>query len=579
MPAGPREIPTLSEGSVGSFGGGVGARAPIKQASSPSDLSKDVNSHLPTETRSLAWLRRSLARDTAALVLGLCMLAVILMGLAAREVLESGLRNSLERELNREFVSAQAGLEAWRASQREHIRFLATDPELVDALSRGASGSSAARQRLTRLLELEPEALGFAIVRGRDPAAGISVSSWLPDQWASSVDMRIPSRGGAAIAQVGGMAVELIRVPLKTAGGQTSLLAALNPLAAITGADGRSPTRAAIVDSTGHLVAGAQATLELARSTGFSEARDSEGTLFLSLRRNLSGTPWQLALASPIATAPSGTILIVMLASLLIASVAGVAAFAIGAWRLQPLLDLADGARRLAAGETGVRVNLREGQDEVQRLARSFNEMAGQLEVQRRALEDRNQELLRANEVLEQLSITDGLTHLHNHRHFHDQFAREVKRSERSGQPLCLLLVDIDDFKLLNDRYGHAAGDRVLAVTAQLMNEQVRESDYLARYGGEEFAILVPQTTLDGAVALAEKVRAVLSAHRFLLPDSDESVGVTVSLGVALHSTTADDTFDAADRALYEAKGAGKDCVIAASPLDRPPSAAGRKRR
>jgi diguanylate cyclase len=137
---------------------------------------------------------------------------------------------------------------------------------------------------------------------------------------------------------------------------------------------------------------------------------------------------------------------------------------------------------------------------------------------------------------------------------------------------LCLLLIDIDDFKLLNDRFGHAAGDRVLAVAAQLMNGQVRESDYLARYGGEEFAMLLPQTRLDGAVGLAEKIRTVLSQHAFTLPETDERVRVTVSIGVAEHATTADETFDAADRALYDAKGAGKDCVVAAQPLARNPS-------
>jgi diguanylate cyclase (GGDEF)-like protein len=217
--------------------------------------------------------------------------------------------------------------------------------------------------------------------------------------------------------------------------------------------------------------------------------------------------------------------------------------------------------------------------DEMQMLASSFNEMAGQLEAQRRALEDRNHELLRANEVLEQLSITDGLTHLHNHRHFHDQFAREVKRADRSGHPLCLLLIDIDDFKALNDRYGHAAGDAVLAAAAQIVNAQVRESDYVARYGGEEFALLLPQTELDGAVPLAEKIRVALAEREFTLPDGESSVHLTVSIGVARHSVTADETFDAADRALYEAKGAGKDCVVAAAPLDRPVPLDRRRRR
>ena len=96
-------------------------------------------------------------------------------------------------------------------------------------------------------------------------------------------------------------------------------------------------------------------------------------------------------------------------------------------------------------------------------LARTFNQMSARLQQSRLELESRNQELRHANEALEQLSITDSLTRLHNHRFFQDQFAREAKRVERTGSPLCLVLIDIDDFKSLNDRLGHAAGDAVLA--------------------------------------------------------------------------------------------------------------------
>jgi diguanylate cyclase (GGDEF)-like protein len=172
-------------------------------------------------------------------------------------------------------------------------------------------------------------------------------------------------------------------------------------------------------------------------------------------------------------------------------------------------------------------------------------------------------ELRRANEVLAQLSVTDGLTRLHNHRHFQDQFAREAKRAERAARPLALALVDIDDFKRLNDELGHAAGDAVLQRVAEVMAEQLRDSDFLSRYGGEEFALLAPDTDLDGAIALAEKLRLAVARADLPVVGPRGRVSVTVSIGVATFCGNTSATFDAADRALYEAKAAGKDCVVA----------------
>jgi two-component system cell cycle response regulator len=186
--------------------------------------------------------------------------------------------------------------------------------------------------------------------------------------------------------------------------------------------------------------------------------------------------------------------------------------------------------------------------DEVGVLARSFAEMVGSLK--------------RAREVLEQLAITDGLTKIHNHRFFQDQLAREIKRSERTGEPLSLVLVDIDDFKALNDRYGHAVGDAVLEALAGLLVEQTRDQDLVARYGGEEFAILAPATDHGGALALAEKVHVAVGAANFLA--SSQALTITVSAGVAVYHGDRERFFHEADRALYAAKGAGKDCVVAA---------------
>jgi diguanylate cyclase (GGDEF)-like protein len=240
-------------------------------------------------------------------------------------------------------------------------------------------------------------------------------------------------------------------------------------------------------------------------------------------------------------------------------------AFVLAAWRVRPILALSAGARRISEGETAVAVPEWGSSDEIQLLARSFNQMSARLHESRLELESRNEELQQANEALEQLSITDSLTRLHNHRFFQDQFAREAKRVERTGAPLSLVLIDIDDFKNLNDHLGHAAGDAVLARVAAVMSAELRDTDLLCRYGGEEFALLSPQTDLSGAVSLAEKVRRAVAESEYAVVGPDGPIRITVSIGVAQFAVSTEATFNEADRALYEAKASGKDCVIAAS--------------
>jgi two-component system cell cycle response regulator len=177
----------------------------------------------------------------------------------------------------------------------------------------------------------------------------------------------------------------------------------------------------------------------------------------------------------------------------------------------------------------------------------------------------RNRELQRINEVFHQLSITDELTKLHNHRFFQDNLPREMSRAARTGEPLSLILIDIDDFKGLNDHYGHSVGDAVLKKTADVMNGVVREMDLLARYGGEEFVLLASQTALDGAIAVAEKLRIAVSMARFSVVTLTgcSELSITVSIGVAAFNGDPKALFNDADRALYRAKGQGKDCVVA----------------
>ncbi len=231
---------------------------------------------------------------------------------------------------------------------------------------------------------------------------------------------------------------------------------------------------------------------------------------------------------------------------------------------LRPLEEVVGAAQRLVAGHEelpprgGDRAALR-------LLARVVDEAGQQLELSRRQLEQRNRELEKANEVLEQLSITDGLTRLHNHRHFQDQYRREARRSARTGHPLCVGLVDIDDFKSLNDAFGHSVGDQVLATVARVLSDATREMDYLARYGGEEFALLLPETSLDAALHIGERIRAAVADAP--LPDpgaTDDPLRISVSVGLAAFDGDTRRTFDAADRALYRAKARGKDCVVVA---------------
>jgi len=244
-------------------------------------------------------------------------------------------------------------------------------------------------------------------------------------------------------------------------------------------------------------------------------------------------------------------------------------AYALTASLVQPIELLAAEARRISQGDLHFDLTLPVRTDEVGLLTRTFNDMVRRLRRNQQQIEDanvrltdQNQQLQRANEILAQLSITDGLTRLHNHRFFQDQLAREIKRCERTGEPLGMILADIDDFKQLNDRHGHATGDQVLVRIAQLMNEAIRESDFLARYGGEEFAILTTGTDLEGAVTLAEKIRLRVSNETWVCAEGEETLGVTVSMGVAVYRGERKAFFRDADRALYRAKDMGKNCVV-----------------
>jgi diguanylate cyclase (GGDEF)-like protein len=174
------------------------------------------------------------------------------------------------------------------------------------------------------------------------------------------------------------------------------------------------------------------------------------------------------------------------------------------------------------------------------------------------------------HETVERQAVTDELTGLSNRRRFQETMSVEVERSKRFGQELGLVMLDIDDFKAVNDNYGHQQGDIVLREVAKILRASSREIDEPARYGGEELAVVLPGTDLEGAHNLAERVREGIEALRLpiLGDESAEPLRITASFGAAALPVSATDVrglVAAADEALYQAKRAGKNRTISAS--------------
>jgi diguanylate cyclase (GGDEF)-like protein len=245
--------------------------------------------------------------------------------------------------------------------------------------------------------------------------------------------------------------------------------------------------------------------------------------------------------------------------------------------------------QRLASGDWNARVAY-PARDEFGYLARAFNQMAQQLQQAFEAQEQQREELLAQNEELErvhaqlqqahqelatlnaelleanralaQAAVTDGLTGLKNHRAFQESLHSAAQMAERLQQPLSLVMFDIDHFKQFNDTYGHPAGDELLRQVAQVLRESARAYDVAARYGGEEFALLLPNTALEQAVQVAERLRQQIRAIE------NPHAPVSASFGVATYRRgmpPATLVYEA-DAALYRAKRGGRDRVCVYQP-------------
>lgn len=215
------------------------------------------------------------------------------------------------------------------------------------------------------------------------------------------------------------------------------------------------------------------------------------------------------------------------------------------------------------------------------RVAEISGGLSGDQQLTISAAEDAATQLLEANRLLQQdlatakeelqaqrrqldsymvEALTDALTGMANRRKFDQELVRRFAQWKRSATPLSLVLVDIDNFKKVNDVHGHVAGDAVLHQIAQVLLENVRAHDLVARYGGEEFAMILPGTTLEEAKPVAERIRGSIAEHGFQFGDSQTNVTVSAGLAEAMLTNDSEVLVTRADTALYSAKDAGRNC-------------------
>ncbi len=184
----------------------------------------------------------------------------------------------------------------------------------------------------------------------------------------------------------------------------------------------------------------------------------------------------------------------------------------------------------------------------------------------KRVLKEREltQERIRMMEKLQRLAITDGLTKLHNSRSFYSQLEVEVDRFNRYKHPLSLLLLDIDHFKNYNDSYGHLEGDKVLVKISQMIKSCLRKMDTAYRYGGEEFTVILPETSCEEALLVAERIRNVIQSEKFT-PQREKELSITISIGVTQYAVEEQLSafIQRADKAMYVSKRNGRNQVTA----------------
>jgi diguanylate cyclase (GGDEF)-like protein len=504
-------------------------------------------------------------------------------------------RKALEEKISQELLSASSQsareMDVWLKERLYDLRVFASSYEVTENLVRG-TGRSSHRGRLNDYLNSVRERLTdyeeLVVVNAQGRVLGASASQVhslrLPGDWAKELTANDALVGEAYWDRSLGKGILVVAVPVQRADGgmMGALVARLNLRGVEDGLRAFAPSNSGqmyLMNLDGSLIASSNTSSAQVMRTKMSQTvldrlKAREGSIveyasFLetdvvgSLKR-VSRVRWAILAEIPADTAYRQVLRFRNMTLLIVGGLLlGVSAIAyrLGILIVRPLERLTKGAAEVANGDLAVDLPAAKG--EVGDLTLVFNHMVERLRHGRQELDAVNEQLRRQNEELEHLSTVDALTGLHNRRYLTDKLSEELLRSYREKCSFTVLMADVDEFKKYNDAFGHPAGDEVLRKVASILLSSTRAVDCTARYGGEEFAVLLTDTVGEGALQVAERIRARVAAEEF------PGRKITISIGMAefpVHGHSAEAVISRADEALYAAKRAGRNRIERAGP-------------
>lgn len=536
------------------------------------------------------------------------------VGSAGLYAVYSPMRDGIEQTYSRVLAGSSEGLTDLLETARSDIDSIArepglrkailaavAEPELVRAQERALvealEGTLARAPRFAGLLALDRLGNTLAVAGGGPPVEGLLERLRSKDPVSSELLEVMQAK--QLRSEIAGVAVPIVRSI--DVGVALSLAIAIGPVrgpgdqpaASVVGLLRRSGLRQPlhadllgeganilVVDELGGLLAAHHGS-DAPVSAGSGEAEACSLRLTWTVNRGgavtcalgLGSSGWSIVAEQSAGAAFQP--LVIMVPSLLTTGGIMVIVFSLLAARLAgstvgPVRALHRGIESVARGDFEIQLEQKRRAGEMEPLILAFNHMVRALGERSRRFNDRQRALTEQNrsfqnkyQSISELSVTDPLTQLHNRRFFETQLQCEVKRLGRKGEGLCLLVIDVDDFKKINDTFGHQAGDEFLKQIATILVETVRATDLVARFGGEEFVVVSTSTNIRGSTILAEKIRTAIAEASFIVDDTMKPRRATVSIGVAAYKGSRTGLFNTADAALYRAKGAGKNCVVA----------------
>jgi diguanylate cyclase (GGDEF)-like protein len=504
-------------------------------------------------------------------------------------------RQALEEKISQELLSASSQsareMDVWLKERLYDLRVFASSYEVTENLIRGTERPSnrarlndylnSVRERLTDYEELVVvNSQGRVVATSANQVRAIQ----LPEDWAKELSISEELVGKAHWDRSLGRGILVIAVPVQRADGRMlgALAARLNLRGVEDGLRAFAPSTSGqmyLMNLDGSLIASSNTSSAQLMRTRISQTvldrlKAREGSIveyesFVETQvvgsfKRVPRVRWAILAEIPADTAYWQVLrfrdLTLLVVGGLLLAVSAIA-YRLGVLIVRPLERLTKGAAEVANGDLAVDLPASKG--EVGDLTLVFNHMVGRLRHGRQELDAVNEKLRRQNEELERLSTVDALTGLHNRRFLTHRLSEELLRSYREKCSFTVLMADVDEFKKYNDAFGHPAGDEVLRKVANILLGATRAVDCTARYGGEEFAVLLTDTVGEGALQVAERIRARVAAEEF------PGRKITISIGMAefpVHGHSAEAVISRADEALYAAKRAGRDRIERAGP-------------